>query len=97
MTLAAKRICADGCKATMFEGKVDSFVEFDHANKKLRAATLEVWVYPRKLDGWRAIRNDKGWSKGYAPRAVQFHPHGGPIDSVWHPARRPHVGPQHVW
>ena len=48
----------------MFEGKADSFVEFDHANRKLASATLEVWVYPRKLDGWRAIRNDKGWSTG---------------------------------
>ena len=25
------------------------------------------------------------------------HPHGGQFDSVWPPARTPHVGPQYVW
>ena len=33
----------------------------------------------------------------YAPRAVQFHPHGGRFDFVWLPARTPHVGPQYAW
>ena len=33
----------------------------------------------------------------YAPRAVQFHPHGGQSVSGWPLARTPHVGPQYVW
>ena len=32
---------------------------------------------------------------GYAPRAVQFHPHGGQSDSVWLSARTPHGA--YVW
>ena len=36
------------------------------------------------------------WAE-YASRAVHFHPNGGQFDFVWHPARTPHVGPQHVW
>ena len=34
---------------------------------------------------------------GYAPRDVQFHPHGGQSDFVWLSARTPHGGASYVW
>ena len=27
--------------------------------------SFETWVYPTNLNGWRAIRNENGWSAGY--------------------------------
>ena len=33
----------------------------------------------------------------YAPRAVQFHPHGSQSDFVWLSARTPHGGALYVW
>ena len=48
--------------------------------------TIKVTFMPTVVKGQRT------W---YAPRAVQFHPHGGQSDFVWLPARTPHGA--HVW
>jgi hypothetical protein len=36
----------------------------DHNEQFFDEVTIEVWLYPKTLDGWRAIRNDAGWSTG---------------------------------
>ena len=63
------------------------------------ASTTAPWS-TRTSTGPSSRRSSTSWKTTrarYAPRAVQFHPHGGQFDFVWLSARAPHVGPQYVW
>ena len=52
------------CAGTKFRGNADSYVAINHKGEELEETTLEVWLYPRRLDGWRVIRNDVEWNTG---------------------------------
>ena len=60
---------------------------------------LPHFCWTRSGTGHQAVRRSMDEAKEYAPRAVQFHPHGGQpdFDSVWLSARAPHRGAWYVW
>ena len=64
MSIAVRRICAQGCSAAQFDGTAATYVELDHNDARMPSATLEIWIYPRQLNGWRPIRNEIDWPAG---------------------------------
>jgi hypothetical protein len=39
-------------------------MSISHKDARCDAFTIELWVYPKRLEGWGALRNDVGWEPG---------------------------------
>lgn len=80
-----------------FDGADDRVELAPLAPGKLPVFTIQVWVYADNLDGWRSIRNDKGWSSGnlhfqFLNKKLEFSiHHNNPGDQWFDQVFEPHT------